>query len=646
MLFVFMSQPDFACNPHALWKYIKENTKHEVAWILKRKNRYLDLRARGIRCALYNTIVGRKLVEEADYVITNSYTFLELPKRDGQVFVNLWHGSGIKAHDFYNHDMNPRHARKLHDFFEKIDLMCVHSLDDRFRLSAQLHYDMRKCYVTGQPRLDCVTKSNGKEKLCCLYGDKILSYDHIIFFAPSFRANMSTHSGTFMSDNIFRLEDYDDTALYEFLEETNSALIYKLHPIEQTAFSGREFQMNERCFELNDNMLFDCDIRYTELLNAFDVMMSDYSSIAYDYLLLDRPIIYLIPDYEEYNKARGFVFHNIDYYMPGDKVYFFDDMLKAMDDALNRPQKYAVERKNVMRQRFDFCDDKSAQRCYELIKDYVKITDEFEIYSSDPRTKMPSASELIRRYLPDGIGVIDATLKDNDYTYVKDMCEKNKEVLYITHEIPDEYRRLSGQCSTDIGDLDFYYKLSSLPNVRVEQIGGGVDYKLFSEASVENTKLLKRIGFAGTIDNRIYFAMVQSICESFPEYEIVFAGDIFGDYPVWLKGYDNLKYIEASYGELPAIIQTFDVAILPFFGRHKDTIPTELFQYLAAGKNVVASDMPNLPECAAIYTSKSISDAVEQVKKALEEKQNKQNIEDAKRVAFSHDWKKIAKDLV
>ncbi|MFQ9703420.1 MAG: hypothetical protein ACLR0U_17005 [Enterocloster clostridioformis] len=65
--------------------------------------------------------------------------------------MNLWHGSGIKAHDYYNHDMSPGQARKLQTYFEKIDMMCVHSLDDRFRLSAQLHFDEKGiCNRTAQ----------------------------------------------------------------------------------------------------------------------------------------------------------------------------------------------------------------------------------------------------------------------------------------------------------------------------------------------------------------------------------------------------------------------------------------------------------------------------------------------------------------
>ena len=117
--------------------------------------------------------------------------------------------------------------------------MCVHSLDDRFKLAAMLNFDLRKIYVTGQPRLDCVKKSAGKGILKKVLGEKISRYEHLIFFAPSYRSNMSCHAGKIFSDNIFRLDDFDNQALDEFLTRNHAALVYKLHPIEQTAFLGR-----------------------------------------------------------------------------------------------------------------------------------------------------------------------------------------------------------------------------------------------------------------------------------------------------------------------------------------------------------------------------------------------------------------------
>lgn len=647
MLFVFMSQPDFACNPYALWKYIKDNTNHDTAWLLKRDNHYEIIKARGIRCAIYNTLDGQRLLSEADYVITNSYTFLNLPKRDNQIFVNLWHGSGVKAHDFYNHDLNPKQVKKLNDFFSKIDLMCVHSLDDRFRLSAQLNFDLRKSYVTGQPRLDCVTGANGKEALVKIFGNKITKFEYFIFYAPSFRANMSSHSGKIFSDNIFRLDDYNNGELSDFLEKYNAALIYKLHPVEQTAFSGRRFSMNDRCFELTDDMLFDADIRYDEMLNAFDVMMSDYSSIVFDFLVLNRPIIYLIPDYEEYTSERGFVFHNVNYYMPGAKVYDFTGMLEALQEALESPDKYKHERDNVIMQRFDYLDGNAAERCYELMMHYKPPVDEYTIYRSSPRTKMPSNAEHIKQFCGnDSIYILDST-RDVSYDAVQMSIPSNvKRIIYITQEIPSQYRRLTGQSSADIANLQLYYDIQKLSNVEIKVVNGGVDYSKFAKYKGIKSNGRPIVGFAGTIDSRIYFAMVQCLCEVFSDCDIVFAGDIFGDYPVWLDGFKNLHYIEAGYDELPQIIQTFNVALLPFFGRHQQIVPTELFQYLACGKTVVASDMPNLPENPAIYVSKSVSDAVENVKAALKHCTDADIVKGAQRLAKEYDWEAVAQKII
>ena len=111
--------------------------------------------------------------------------------------------------------------------------------------------------------------------------------------------------------------------------------------------------------------------------------------------------------------------------------------------------------------------------------------------------------------------------------------------------------------------------------------------------------------------------MVHCICEVFADYDVIFAGEVYGKFPVWLNGFDNLHYIDVPYDELPKVIQTFDVTILPFFGRHSDTVPKEFYQFLACGKQVIASCMPNLPDSVAVYKSESVEEAVNNIKKAL-----------------------------
>lgn len=646
MLFVFMSQPDYACNPHALYEYVKNNTEHETAWIIKKDEKYYELIRRGVRCAVYSTVEGNDLVNEADYVIVNSYTFPAIQKREGQIFVNLWHGSGVKAHDFYRHEMDDRRAKSLEELLDKIDLMCVQSLDDRFKLSSMLHFDLRRCYVTGQPRLDYVQTSQGYRNLEKLFGNRIKEYEHYIFFAPSFRANGSGHSGTIFSDNVFRLNDYSEKKFYEFLKKRKAAFIYKLHPIEQTAFAGRNFMPDENCFELTEQQLFEKDIRYDELLNAFDVMISDYSSIAYDYLPLDRPLIYLIPDFEEYMSERGFVFHNINLFMPGEKVFHFAQLLRALEEAFEHPEKYKKEREFVLAYRFDFRDDKAAERCYETIINYKKIPEKEKEERLEIR--LPSSATLLQKWLPSEYEIIDSTNKIPDqYSLDVIQSDLSKKYLYITEEIPRELRKLTGCSSTEIKDIAYYHQVAVCKNVRICKIDGGVDYAIFS-ADHDISKYTggrKRIGFAGTIDKRIYFAMVQCICEVFSDYDIVFTGEIFGGFPGWLQGFQNLRYVPASYEELPMLIRSFDVALLPFFGRHTKTVPKEYFQYLACGKQVVASDMEHLPDSPALYRSASIEEAVENIKTALQKKDDISIQERAKMLAKEYDWERIGEKI-
>lgn len=647
MLIVFMSQPDFACNPYALWRYITDNTDFETAWIVKKINSYNVLNERGIKCAVYDTIEANEIISSANIIVANSYTYLNISKKDSQLLVNLWHGSGVKAHDYYDHNLNPRHVIKLKKYFDQVDLMCVHSLDDRFKLSAMLHFDLRKIYVTGQPRLDCVINSNGKEKLIELFGENIGQYQKLIFFTPSYRSNMSCHAGKIYSDNIFRLDDYDDKLLNRFLTENNAALVYKLHPIEQTAFLGRTFSMNERCFELTDCILFDHDIRYDELLNSFDVMISDYSSIAFDFLLLNRPIVYLIPDFDEYKNAKGFVFNNIDSYMPGEKVYTFDKLLTALANAFNRPDEYKEARENVILNRFDYTDGNSTERCFNQIMNFKKINDDYVPYKSAPETVMPSIAEHISHYIEDkNILIIDSKKEYANKDELLYKIEKAEKVYYITSEIPGRLRSVSSYNSYKILDLNLYYLLKTIRKVNIAYIMGGVDYKKFSSAKFNGNKEKIRIGFAGTIDNRICFSMVQCMCEELSNCEIVFAGTIIGDYPSWLIGFDNLKYIEAKYDELPEIISSFDVAILPFFGGHRKKVPCELFQFLACGKKVVTSDMPNLPDCDAIYKSASVSEMIDNIHLILSDEVSEETKIIAMEKAKEFDWSNITENLL
>lgn len=649
-MFVFISQPDFACNPYALWKYIVSNTNQETAWLV-RKQKFLEpLRSRGIRCEMYDTIPGNALLACAKYVVANT-AFPCLKKSDGQIFINLWHGSGIKAHGYNDPNMSAEEAEKNEYFCGITDLLCVHSLDDRYRLCSMLGFDIRKCVVTGQPRLDCINDCEAFSKLNKVYNGKCSKFQKLILFAPTFRANGSISAGKLRSENLMNLDEGSILPkLHDFLNAHNAALIYKLHPIERNTLSGVNFETYHNIFELTDELLFTNDMRYDQILNAFDVLVSDYSSIVFDFLLLDKPIVYLVPDFDKYTSNRGgvgVVFANIDFYMPGTKATNFSEFLSALEEAFIDPTKYSAARKNVMEHRFDFTDGKSAERVYRAILNFTPLKKKEP--TKKLTRKLPSNAECISKYLSD-ILMIDST-QSYSQEEKEHFLSSTKPITYITEEIPDSYRRVSEYSLTDIADLEFFWTIQKHLNVKVMKLHGGVDYGLFSRVlaheeshGVHEAKPV--IGFAGMIDCRIYFAMVQYICEAFPDYEVAFYGDLCGTGMSWLHSYANLSYCgQVTYEELPGIIKRFDLAILPFYGKYRKCVPSELFQYLACGKCVVTSDMENLPDCRAIFQSMSVVDAVVQVKKALSVKDDSEFVTSALETARQFDWATQAAEL-
>lgn len=61
-----------------------------------------------------------------------------------------------------------------------------------------------------------------------------------------------------------------------------------------------------------------------------DALITDYSSVCVDYLIVDKPIAYTLDDYEVYKQTRGFVFEDPHEYMPGHHLYRFSDLERLL----------------------------------------------------------------------------------------------------------------------------------------------------------------------------------------------------------------------------------------------------------------------------------------------------------------------------
>jgi glycosyltransferase involved in cell wall biosynthesis len=102
------------------------------------------------------------------------------------------------------------------------------------------------------------------------------------------------------------------------------------------------------------------------------------------------------------------------------------------------------------------------------------------------------------------------------------------------------------------------------------------------------------IGFFGAIEKRIDYEMMRKVAEVNSDKSFVFAGPVSKEWvPESFFSLPNVHFIgRIPYAEMPSVLKCFDVAIIPF-RKYEDSatvFPMKLFEYLGAGKPVVATD--------------------------------------------------------
>ena len=131
-----------------------------------------------------------------------------------------------------------------------------------------------------------------------------------------------------------------------------------------------------------------------------------------------------------------------------------------------------------------------------------------------------------------------------------------------------------------------------------------------------------RFGFYGVIDERIDLAILATLAEAHPEWEIVLVGPVVKIDPAHLPQAANLHYLgQHSYSELPAYLGGWDVCLLPF-ARNEATrfiSPTKTLEYMAAEKPIVSTPITDVaePYGEIVYLGDNTAEFVQACEQAL-----------------------------
>ena len=232
-----------------------------------------------------------------------------------RLIINLWHGVPLKKIALL--DPNLKKAARI--YFKKIfseNYTCIlttsHELIPLMARSFAVSED--KIKVWGQPRNDGLFQKNDcREILGQLFPD-LPEYTKTVLYAPTFR--------DFGQVQLFPFKDFDQKQLEAFLDEKNMLLFIRTHVAEQGSAAP---YLGKRIRFLGNEQAEDV----TGILNIFDCLITDYSSIYIDYLLTDKPMIFLPYDRQQYLDGRGMNF-DYDDVTPGPKPETFNDFLDAL----------------------------------------------------------------------------------------------------------------------------------------------------------------------------------------------------------------------------------------------------------------------------------------------------------------------------
>ena len=286
----------------------------------------------------------------SNYIFVDDYhpILYSLAFDSEQEIIQVWHAVGaFKTVGF------SRTGKRGGPFFDSLNHRCYtkayvsSETDIPFYAEA---YGIKEEYVipTGVPRTDVLFSSKYQEDIRAkLFAEfPFMHHKKIILFAPTFRGN-----GHKTAHYPFFKIDFNRLATY--CNETNAIVLFKMHPfVKNRLVIPEEFK----------TIFFDfSDVReVNDLLFITDLLISDYSSLIYEFSVFKKPMLFYAFDLEDYVYSRDF-YEEYETFVPGKIVETFDALMDSLEKGCFEQEKVEL----FLNKHFKFQDGQSSKRLVE-----------------------------------------------------------------------------------------------------------------------------------------------------------------------------------------------------------------------------------------------------------------------------------------
>lgn len=349
---------NYSDNSRALFEYTQQNHPEiDSVWVSKNLEVYKEVTALGYKTINYNTLKGKLFVMSAKVSVqTESNKDTGKYKISGTKVIQLWHGLGDAKTPYNKMGFLKKKIAEIYSETHHKSIWMAPSEHQKNLIHDYFDTPLNNIFVTGSPRTDVVMKEKPHRYFEQLYH---------MYTNAKFIAYMPTHR-KFGKTKYNILGQPELKEVNDFLCRNNMFLFIKPHPLEMYKYTAGETEYSHIIVIMGEE--FD---NTQEYLHYFDVMISDYSSIVYDYLCFNRPIILFSYDFEEFKRTDMGLRNDYVEISPGLHCSSWTEVCYEIAAAFSCDN-YRCKREKLIPRYYRYLDANNCKRVFEQIEAICK----------------------------------------------------------------------------------------------------------------------------------------------------------------------------------------------------------------------------------------------------------------------------------
>ena len=483
-------------NPYAIFlEILKRDTEHKYhhVWILENPDNFQSRRFADLDNVEFIRPYTKKHLQYlaiAKYLVINTSMPYYFVKRPGQIMINMWHGTPIKGMGKYmggrfGQWANVQRQFLMTDYMVHPNVYTQNIMNDS--------YDLNKIYegvqlTVGYPRVDLIQSTD--VSVFSKFLSTVIPFDpnkKIVLYAPTWRGNQESVAN--MTEEFVQ----NSLAIQKSLPEGYQLLV-KAH---QIAYDKAKSDNRIK------NILVPNDIDTSELLSITDVLISDYSSIFFDFLITGKPVFLYAYDLDSYMADRGLLLDINS--VPGNVVL----TIEQLSESLNNLGNYKMNNSENVHDYVSWQNGKAASYIVDELFDVTeKITNEYEV-------KIDNGKRNIVIYL-DGFEDDDYYSKVQFINSLVENDDNNIVLLTKDHFNDDELLQLS-QIRIAYSHIFILGQVNySIDNYVPYSLANQGDMSMYEKGSVQEVfeEEIRRVVPLEKVDQFIYLGKMMDIFEN------------------------------------------------------------------------------------------------------------------------------------